>query len=83
MAKQKVSAKDRFTGVVKWFNKSKGFGFIVCDDLKGDGDIFVHYSAINGDGYKELLEGEHVEFNIKTSSKGVSALAVDRLGMAT
>ena len=60
-------------GTVKWFNSSKGYGFIQRSE--GD-DVFVHYSAIVGDGYKELLEGESVEFDVETGPKGPQATNV-------
>ena len=55
------------TGTVKWFNDSKGFGFITQE---GGGDIFVHYSAIQGDGFKTLSEGQNVEFDVVKGPKG-------------
>jgi CspA family cold shock protein len=67
---------DRITGIVKWFNSQKGFGFI---EREGGPDVFVHYSAIVGDGYRELHEGEHVEFTITTGPKGPQASEVTRL----
>ncbi len=57
-------------GTVKWFNEEKGFGFISVED--GD-DIFVHFSAINSDGYKTLKEGQAVEFEVVQGEKGVQA----------
>jgi cold shock protein len=63
----------RITGKVKWFNDNKGFGFI---EQESGQDIFVHYSEIQGDGYRTLSEGETVEFEIKESSKGPQATAV-------
>lgn len=60
-------------GRVKWFNNEKGYGFI---DYKEGEDIFVHYSAINHDGYKSLSEGQYVEFNLLETTKGYQALDV-------
>ena len=57
-------------GTVKWFNGSKGYGFIERDE--GD-DIFVHYSAIQGDGYRNLEEGQRVEFSVVQGHKGLQA----------
>ncbi len=62
--------EERETGVVKWFNSSKGFGFI--DKDSGD-DIIVHYSSIRGEGYRSLEEGQKVEFSITESDKGPQA----------
>lgn len=63
-------------GRVKWFNDSKGFGFIRIDNL--DADIFVHYSAIEGDGFKTLAEGQVVEFELIESPKGPQASRVSK-----
>ena len=65
-------------GTVKWFNDSKGFGFITPDE--GEKDCFVHYSAIQGDGFKGLAEGDRVEFEVGEGPKGPAAENVTRLG---
>jgi CspA family cold shock protein len=67
---------DRLTGVVKWFNASKGFGFIGRDDGP---DVFVHFSAIESDGYRTLKEGQQVEFSIEQGPKGLQASKVTLL----
>ena len=61
---------ERVQGTVKWFNASKGYGFIARD---GGEDVFVHYSAIKSEGYRTLNEGQRVEFNIEQSPKGLQA----------
>ncbi|HVB06241.1 MAG TPA: cold-shock protein [Acidimicrobiales bacterium] len=58
-------------GTVKWFNAEKGFGFITPDD--GGEDLFVHHSAIQMQGYRELAEGQHVEFEVTQGQKGLQA----------
>ena len=58
-------------GTVKWFNESKGFGFISLED--GSKDVFVHHSAISGDGFKTLSEGQKVEFTVVQGAKGPAA----------
>jgi cold shock protein len=62
-------------GTVKWFNESKGFGFITKDD---GGDVFVHYSAIQGSGFKSLAEGEQVTFDVVSGPKGPAAANVNK-----
>jgi cold shock protein len=62
-------------GVVKWFNDSKGFGFIEQDNGE---DVFVHFSAIQGDGFKSLAEGDAVEFEVQKGPKGLQAANVTR-----
>ena len=64
-------------GTVKWFNDQKGYGFITPDG--GKKDVFVHYSAVQGDGFKTLKEGELVQFEITTGPKGEQASGVRRL----
>ena len=63
------------TGTVKWFNSQKGYGFITRDS--GD-DVFVHFKAIQGDGYKTLEEGDKVQFDVGESPKGLQALNVSK-----
>ena len=64
---------DRETGTVKWFNEAKGFGFIECENGP---DVFVHYSAIGGDGFRTLPEGQKVEFEVVQGQKGPAAEGV-------
>lgn len=63
-------------GKVKWFSNQKGYGFITMD---AGSDIFVHYSAIQGDGYKTLTEGQDVEFEVQQGPKGEQAMDVYRI----
>lgn len=62
------------TGTVKWFNESKGFGFIAQDN--GGDDVFVHFRAISGDGFKTLAEGQKVTFDVEKGPKGLQAANV-------
>ncbi len=61
---------ERISGTVKWFNGSKGFGFI---SREGGADVFVHFSALQGDGFKNLEEGQKVEFSVTQGPKGPQA----------
>jgi CspA family cold shock protein len=63
------------TGTVKWFNESKGFGFISPAD--GSDDVFVHFSAIQGGGFKSLMEGQSVTFDVEKGPKGLQAANVN------
>ena len=65
---------ERIVGTVKWFNGTKGFGFI---EVEGSDDVFVHYSAIRGVGYRNLEEGQQVEFSVEMGPKGPQATEVD------
>ena len=65
------------TGVVKWFSNPKGYGFITQDN--GGKDVFVHYTAIQGDGFKTLEQGQKVKFEITTGEKGEQAANVNRI----
>jgi len=68
---------ERIKGRVKWFNDSKGFGFLTRDD--GKGDVFVHFSAITMGGFKSLAENDVVEFELITSDKGPKAAGVVKI----
>ena len=68
-----VTSTEVFTGIVKWFNDGKGFGFIEQEDGP---DVFVHHSAINSDGFKSLKEGDRVSFDIEQGQKGPAAANV-------
>ena len=68
---------DKQQGTVKWFNDSKGFGFIEQDG--GGKDVFVHYSAISADGFRSLKEGQRVEFDVEDGQKGPAAANVSPL----
>jgi CspA family cold shock protein len=64
-------------GTIKWFDNKKGFGFIAQD--QGGADVFVHFSCIDGDGFKTLAEGDRVEFEVVNSDKGLKAASVTKL----
>jgi CspA family cold shock protein len=63
-------------GTVKWFNEAKGYGFITTDE---GNDVFVHFSAIQGDGFKTLAEGQRVEFEVVQGDKGPQAANVEKI----
>ena len=65
---------DREVGTVKWFNSARGFGFIGREDAE---DVFVHHTAIQGGGYKNLDEGQRVEFSVEQGAKGPQAVQVE------
>jgi cold shock protein len=67
---------ERVEGTVKWFSRSKGYGFI---QREGGADVFVHYSAITGDGFRNLEQGDQVEFAIEEGPKGPHAVEVKKL----
>jgi CspA family cold shock protein len=68
----------RSTGTVKWFNDAKGFGFITPEN--GDKDCFVHYTSISGSGFRTLVEGERVEYDLEDGAKGPAARNVAKVG---
>ncbi len=67
---------ERETGVVKWFSIRKGYGFI---EREGADDVFVHFSGVRGDGYRNLYEGQRVEFTVEQGDKGLQAADVEAL----
>lgn len=69
---------SKATGTVKWFNEEKGFGFIAPED--GSKDVFVHFRAIVGDGFKKLIEGQSVSFDVEEGQKGPQAANVEVIG---
>ncbi|HHE0562080.1 TPA: cold-shock protein [Vibrio diabolicus] len=69
-----MSNSNKATGTVKWFNESKGFGFLSQSD--GGDDVFVHFNAIASDGFKTLIEGQQVTFNVERGQKGLQAANV-------
>jgi cold shock protein len=72
--KQSRGGGDMPTGTVKWFNDDKGYGFVAPDD--GSKDVFVHHSAISGEGFKSLAEGAKVEYEVEQGPKGPQAQSV-------
>ena len=76
-AGERISSMARITGTVKWFNDAKGFGFI---SREGGPDVFVHFSAIQGSGFKSLAEGDKVEFEVVQGQKGPQAADVTKAG---
>ena len=68
--KRQIDMSERQTGTVKWFNNSKGYGFI---EANGGQDVFVHFRAIRGDGFKTLKDGQKVDFNMIEGQKGLQA----------
>jgi CspA family cold shock protein len=73
---ERTSEMARITGTVKWFNDAKGFGFI---SREGGPDVFVHFSAIGGSGFKSLAEGDKVEFEVVQGQKGPQAADVTKV----
>ena len=73
LPKEANTMSERINGTVKWFNGDKGFGFI---EREGGKDVFVHFSAIQGDGFRNLQEGQKVEFNVEQGPKGPQATNV-------
>jgi CspA family cold shock protein len=73
--RERISSMARITGTVKWFNDAKGFGFI---SREGGPDVFVHFSAISGSGFKSLAEGDKVEFEVVQGQKGPQAADVTK-----
>jgi CspA family cold shock protein len=71
--KEAIKMSERITGTVKWFNSGKGYGFI---EREGGEDVFVHFTAIQGDGFRTLEEGQRVEFSIEQGPKGLQAANV-------
>jgi CspA family cold shock protein len=73
LCQEVLSMSARIRGTVKWFNRAKGFGFIACEN---GGDVFVHYSAVQGNGFRNLEEGNRVEFEVEAGPKGDRAINV-------
>jgi CspA family cold shock protein len=74
--KEDIQMSERETGTVKWFDERKGYGFITRDS---GGDIFVHHSAIAGEGFRSLVDGERVEFEVGEGRKGPAAVDVRKV----
>jgi CspA family cold shock protein len=74
---ERNNMSERITGTVKWFNGSKGYGFI---EQENGPDLFVHHSAIRGEGFRNLEEGQNVEFNVEQGQKGLQATDVAVIG---
>lgn len=68
---------SKITGSVKWFNADKGYGFITPD--QGGKDLFVHFSALQGDGHRSLYDGQRVSFSIESTQKGDNAISVSAI----
>ncbi|QFI55576.1 cold-shock protein [Aeromonas simiae] len=68
---------SKITGSVKWFNADKGYGFITPD--QGGKDLFVHFSALQGDGHRSLYDGQRVSFSIENTQKGENAVSVSTI----
>lgn len=73
---------EKLTGVVAWFSARKGFGFITPDGNMEEKDVFIHWSGISMQGYKQLKAGDHVEYELKDTPKGVVAIEVKVLKSA-
>ena len=76
--REEIRMSERVQGKVKWFNASKGYGFLERPD--GEADVFVHFSAIQGEGFRTLEEGEPVEFSVAQTDKGLQAENVVKVG---
>jgi CspA family cold shock protein len=74
---ERCNMSERVSGTVKWFNGAKGYGFIAREEGE---DVFVHFSAIQGDGFRNLEEGQSVEFNVEQGQKGLQATNVAVVG---
>jgi CspA family cold shock protein len=71
-----TTPNNRERGIVKWFNDAKGYGFIARDNGE---DVFVHFSSIDGNGFKSLKEGQQVEFTVEQGRKGLAAVSVIKI----